>query len=302
MLISKCDTFNDSGVNTNIMEVTPISLECKKSEKEFNIDPYSTWLHPGTREFEQVKQWIITSLGYPSTTIEITDSQLCVAIGNALRIFTKYKYYPPKYLVLDLFHYKHGTHPNDVNAGLDLTPFKVMSVREIGYQRDNMMGYGMDMFFSPYSYMGQGAVGPFFGMGNGNAVGSFVTYQCMNEWFDMVKRMCGSNPDFQYDKTSRKLHLMPEPQCAGKSHRFIVATCFVEPPLETLLGEDYFLRLALAESKIIVGMVRKKFSGTQLLGGGQIDTEIFNEGKEERDKLIEEIQKCEGIGQSFFLS
>lgn len=73
MLISNCDTFNGE-VNNNIMEVTPISLESKKSEKEFNIDPYSTWLHPGTSEFEQVKQWIITSLGYPSTTIEITDS------------------------------------------------------------------------------------------------------------------------------------------------------------------------------------------------------------------------------------
>jgi len=267
------------GVNNVTMEVTASTIQ---NSKEFDINPYSTWLHPGTQEFEQVKQWILTSLGYPSTTVEITDSQLCVAIGNALRIFTKYKYYPPKYLTLDLFHYK----PNE---GLDLTQFNVMSIRDIGYQRDNMMGYGMDMFFSPYSYMGQGAVGPFFGMGNGNAVGSFTTYQCMNEWFDMVQRMCGSNPDFQYDKGTKMLRLMPEPKCAGKSHRYIAAVCFVEPPLNVLLGEDYFLRLALAESKIIVGTVRKKFNGVQLLGGGQIDTEIFNEGKEERDKLIEEI-------------
>ena len=264
--------------------------------KEFNISPYSTWLNPGTKEFEQVKEWILTSLGWPIQTIEITDSQLCVAIGNALRIFTKYKYFPPKYIVLDLFHYKPG-------VGLDLSQFKVMSIRDIGYQRDNMMGYGMDMFFSPYSYMGQGAVGPFFGIGNGNGVGSFVTYQCMNEWFDCAKRMCGSNPDFQYDKFTKHLILMPEPKASmGKAHRYIVATCFVEPPIEELLGEDYFLQLALAESKIIIGTIRKKFQGTQLLGGGTIDTEIFNEGKEDRAKLIEEIQKCEGIGQSFYLS
>ena len=266
-----------------------------KESKAFNINPYSTWLNPGTREFEQVKEWILTSLGWPIQTVEIDDSQLCVAIGNALRIFTKYKYYPPKHLVLDLFHYKH-------NEGLDLSKFKVMSIRDIGYQRDNMMGYGMDMFFSPYSYMGQGNMGPFFGIGNGNGIGSFVTYQCMNEWFDMAKRMTGSNPDFQYDKFTKHLVLIPEPKACGRQHRYIVATCFVEPPIEELLGEDYFLRLSLAETKIIVGTIRKKFQGTQLLGGGTIDTEIFNEGKEERDKLIEEIQKCEGIGQSFYLS
>ena len=36
-----------------------------KESKEFNINPYSTWLNPGTREFEQVKEWILTSLGWP---------------------------------------------------------------------------------------------------------------------------------------------------------------------------------------------------------------------------------------------
>ena len=278
------------------MEVTASPIKKPEtSKKEFDINPYSTWLHPGTHEFEEVKQWILTSLGWPSITVEISDSQLCTAIANALRIFTKYKYYPPKYLMLDLFNYKRG-------IGLDLSPFNVMSIRDIGYQRDNMMGFGMDMFFSPYSYMGQGALGPFFGMGNGNAIGSFTTFQCMNEWFDMVQRMCGSNPSFQYDKFTKMLTLMPEPKCAGNGHRFIVAVCFVEPPIQELLGEDYLLRLALAEAKIIVGTVRKKYNGTQLLGGGQIDTEIFNEGKEERDKLIEEIQKCEGMGQSFYLS
>ena len=82
-----------------------------------------------------------------------------------------------------------------------------------------MMGYGMDMFFSPYSYMGQGNMGPFFGIGNGNGIGSFVTYQCMNEWFDMCKRMTGANPDFQYDKFTKHLVLIPEPKACGRQHR-----------------------------------------------------------------------------------
>lgn len=270
--------------------------ERKEESKEFPISPYSTWLNPGTTEFEQVKQWILTSLGWPSVTVEVTDSQLAVAIQNAMRIWTKYYQGPTKYLNLDLFFYKPG-------IGLDLSQFNIMEIRDIGFQRDNMMGYGMDMFFSPYAYFGQGAgFGPMFGMGNGNSVGSWTTWQCMNEFFDLTKRMCGSNPDYVYDRVTKRLKIMPEPKCGGKQHSFICAVCFVEPPIRQILGEDYFLRLALAETKIIVGTVRKKFNGVQLLGGGQIDTEIFNEGKEERDKLIEEIQKSEGIGQCFYLS
>ena len=259
-------------------------------KKDLKVNQYSTYLNPGTRGFEQVKDWILTSLGYPSLTVEITDSQLAVAMANAMRIWTKYAYNPPKYLLLDLFFYK----PQE---GLDLTEFNVQSIRDIGFQRDNMMGYGMDMFFSPYAYFGQGTgFGPMWGMGNGNSVGSWVSWQCMNEFMDLTKRMTGSNPDYQYDKNTKHLKLFPEPRCSEQQHRYICATCFVEPPLEQILGEDYFLRLSLAESKIIIGTVRKKFNGVQLLGGGQIDTEIFNEGKEERDKLIEELQKCEGIG------
>ena len=67
-------------------------------------------------------------------------------------------------------------------------------------------------------------------------------------------------------------------------------------------SNDTCMRLALAEAKILLGTIRKKFQGVQLLGGGTIDTEIYNEGKEERDKLIEDMMNVESKGQSFFLS
>lgn len=270
--------------------------EREEKSKGFSVNPYSTWLHPGTTEFESVKEWILTSMGYPLITCEIDDSQLCTAISNAMRVFTRYYYNPAKYLILDLFFYEPG-------KGLNLSEYNVQTVRDIGFQRDNFMGAGMDMFFSPYAYFGQGAgFGPLFGMGNGNSVGTWTTWHNANEFMDLCKRMTGSNPDWLLDRVTHYLKIMPEPKCAGKTHRYCCAEVYVEPPLEQILGEDTFLRLALAESKMIVGMVRKKFNGIQLLGGGQIDTEIFNEGKEERDKIIEELQKTDGIGQSFYLS
>lgn len=274
----------------------------KPQSKDLFVNQYSTWLNPGTREFEEVKDYILTMLGYPSVTVEITDSQLRAACATAMRLWTKYYHGQEKYLNLDLFYYKKAEFPNDPDAGLDLTEFNIMEVRDIGFQKDAMFGVGIDPFFSPYTFFGQGNYSPMFGMGNGNSVGSFTTWQNLNEFFDLAKRMTGSNQDWQYNRVTKRLKIMPEPRCGGKSHRFVCAVCYQEPPLEQILGEDYFLRMCIAQVKMIVGTVRKKYSGVNLLGGGTVDTEIYNEGKEEWDKLVEELQKSEGIGQCFYLS
>ena len=44
------------------------------ASKEFDINPNSTWLDPGVKELKQLKEWILTSLGWPTLTIELTDS------------------------------------------------------------------------------------------------------------------------------------------------------------------------------------------------------------------------------------
>ena len=94
------------------------------------------------------------------------------------------------------------------------------------------------------------------------------------------------------------LRIMPEPKGCGKNHdNYILLTCQCQPPLEELYGNEYVKRLALAQAKIILGTVRKKFSNITLLGGGQVDVSIGDEGKEEWTNLIENIQKDEARGQ-----
>jgi hypothetical protein len=51
---------------------------------------------------------------------------------------------------------------------------------------------------------------------------------------------------------------MPEPKCVNQD-RYILLTCNVEPPLEEYYGNDTVLQLALAEAKMLVGTIRKKF-------------------------------------------
>lgn len=112
--------------------------------------------------------------------------------------------------------------------------------------------------------------------------------------------MCGSNPDFTYDYQTKYFKLMPEP-CMNKTYNCILLTCQVIPPYEVLYGNEYVKKLALAYAKILLGTIRKKFSGINLVGGGQLDTSIGDEGKEELNQIMENIIKDEGKGQCCFI-
>lgn len=124
-------------------------------------------------------------------------------------------------------------------VGLDLSDFHIMSVKDIATQRDNVMGQYGDMFFGPYAFFGQGQGFPFFNCGSGAATGAWTTYQCMIEFFQLSKEMCGNNPDFQYDKFTKTLKLFPEPRCIGRGDHFILLTCNVEQPMEEYFSNDY---------------------------------------------------------------
>ena len=53
---------------------------------------------------------------------------------------------------------------------------------------------------------------------------------------------------------------------------------------------------------MLLGTVRGKFQNITLLGGGTVDTTIGDRGREEWDKLIEEIQKDESRGQTWVIA
>ena len=93
---------------------------------------------------------------------------------------------------------------------------------------------------------------------------------------------------------------MPEPP-KNTPNNWILLTCQVLPPLEELYGNEYLRRICLAEAKILLGTIRKKFSNVQLIGGGNLDTSIGDEGKEELNKIMEEIITAESKAQCCYI-
>lgn len=262
---------------------------------DLKVDPDSTWLNPGIKNIEQLKDWVLTKLGYPLITVELTDSQLNTCIADAISLYSKYAYTPEKYLIVNTKFYVPG-------VGINLMDYNIMSIKDISFQRDNLFGMsGNDMFFSPYAFFGQGVGSPAFGLGSQSYVGTWTTYHNIHEWFDLTKRMMGSNPDWQYDRRTKILKLMPEPKC-NRSDNFILLTCNQEPPIEDYYGNEYVRRLVLAEAKILLGTVRKKFQNINLVAGGSIDTSIGDEGKEEKAAILENIIKEESCGQCCYIA
>lgn len=256
-----------------------------------NVEAESDWLTPAVQTKEQLKDWILVSLGAPLVTVELEDNQLNLCIQNALDKYTKYAWFgPDKYLMVNTKYYEPG-------RGFNLKGNRILSVKEISTQREGVMGVGMDIFFSPYSFFGQGGLGasPFFGQNNVSPSGSWVTYQNAVEWWKLAQRMTGSNPDFQYNKATQRLILMPEPRCGGD--HILLLRCQVLPPIEELYGNEYVRRLCLAGAKMLLGTIRKKFGSVQLIGGGAVDTTIGDEGKEEWNQIMEELIKAESVGQ-----
>lgn len=266
---------------------------------ELKVNPESTWIDPGVKTLKQLKDWVLISLGHPLVTVELTDEQLNYCIARATEVYTKYAYLGnDKYLVVDLNCYEHG-------RGLNLSRYKIAAVKDISFPRDAAFAAGGDLFWGPYAYLGQGnGIYPFFNNGGTTpTMGGWVTWHAVNEFFDLTKRMTGSNPDWTFDKSTQYLKLMPEPGGKGchRNGRMALLTCQCIPPMEELYGNEYVKRLVLAQAKMLLGTIRKKFASVQLIGGGQLDTTIGDEGREEWNQIMENIIRDESKGQCCYI-
>jgi hypothetical protein len=261
------------------------------TKKDFDIRVESTWLNPQTKSRKDIIEWILTNMGFPIVTVELTESQLNVAVQDALEKYTKYATYEDTDIMVDLFGY-------DREKGLDLSEYNIASITDIAFRRDSLLyGYGNDFFFGLPALMNSYAGAGIFPFMNhvGSANGSWVSLHNLHENIELINRMTGSMPQYRYHKATKRLVLTPAPHPDHQPAPILI-TCQIEPDPTELYGNEYVKRLALARAKMILGTVRRKFQNTPLLGGGTIDTEIGTEGKEEWDKLVEEIQTNESYG------
>ena len=274
-------------------EIKPKEKE-KENDLGLEVKAESTFLNPDIDSKKKLKDWVLTMLGAPLVTVEL---------------YTKYAWFGDKYILLDMNDYEIG-------KGFDTSKFRITSVKDMSTNRDTLYGVAMsDPFFGFNAWLngGNGAGWGFAGgvlggagIGNTNGYGwnwggGFVSYQCAQEFLQTAHKLTGMNPDFQFDRLHQRLRIYPEPQKKYRTRwrRWVLVTCEVEPTLEELYGNNYLKKIVLAKAKILLGTIRSKFQNVQLVGGGNIDTSIKEEGQQELDKILEEIRTAEGVGNLY---
>ena len=279
----------------------------QQSMDTLSVAAESTYLNPAINTKQKLIDWVMTMLGAPLVTVELNETQFDAIIGDAIELYTKFAWFGDKYLLLDLNEYVPG-------KGLDTSKYRITSIRDMSTTRDTLYGVAMsDPFFGFNAWLngGNGAGWGFaggimggagIGIANGfgwNWGGGFVSYQCAQEFLQLAHKMTGMNPDYNFDHLHQRLYTYPEPRRINhrqRWRRWLLITCEVEPTLEELYGNNFLKRIVLAKAKILLGTIRSKFQNVQLVGGGNIDTSIKEEGQQELDKVLEDMKMSEVVG------
>lgn len=254
----------------------------------------ATYINQKIKSRSDLTLWVLRQLGHPLVTVELTTDQLNDAIDNATLLWTKYATMPVKYITLNLEQYPQASELDDTEEGFDLSEYRVASVASIATGEAFGLNGGGDQLFGLSNSMLAGGSYPFFNNGNTGRSGGWTTYQTVVEFIKLSKRMMSTEFDFVYNPSTQRLKLIPNPLTVPQAG-WTCIQCEIVPPDSDLYGNEYVKRLALAYAKIMLGTIRKKFTGVTLPGGGQIDISIGDEGKEELKHLIENIRKDEGF-------
>ena len=122
-----------------------------------------------------------------------------------------------------------------------------------------------------------------------------ISWFTLKNWLDTRRKLLSQDYYYRFNDRNQTLYLTPEPGGGvRKAHFYGIVSAYVERPVSELVSEAWVYQYALALTKIVIGRIRGKYSGTNLFGGGQPNySELLSEGNTEKDKL--ETKLYEGV-------
>jgi len=131
----------------------------------------------------------------------------------------------------------------------------------------------------------------YFSYAMGNYGFDLISWYTLKNWLEVRNKMLAQTRYFTFDPRTQLLVFYPPPRTPGSGSRFWgTVACHVERPLRDVIKEPWVYQYALALSKINVGNVRGKYSGTQMFGGGSINgADLLSQGLEEKANLEDKL-------------
>lgn len=259
----------------------------------------------------ELRERLKRDLGYPYVKVELTNDHLDDAIDDALEKWEEWA-------IGNAVKEYYFTMPLSAGQHEYVLPEYVTDV--LGYKTDTW-STGINTLFTIENFLyTQGYIDPQNFMGGGGLIG----YQIAMDYIETLERYMPEKYTFKYARKSRKLHVSPTPELKeirtqnGEDFNFagfLLIRCmaydgsFVDGWTYTDFENDSFeegwiKKYALAKAKITLGGIRRKFAQFNSVGNTGISLdgpELVSEGKEEMDKLIEELDTnyaYEGYGIS----
>ena len=127
----------------------------------------------------------------------------------------------------------------------------------------------------------------YFSYAMGNYGFDLISWYVLKDWLKMREKLLATKPSYDFDDRTQILRLYPQPKSSRDSSTqyYGVIQCYVERPLKDIIKEQWVYQYSLALTKIVLGRIRGKFSGTTLFGGGSINADMLNEGLKEKEEL-----------------
>lgn len=259
----------------------------------------------------ELRERIKRDLGHPYVKVELTDDHLDDAISDALEKWEEWA-------IGNAIKEYYFTIP--LSAGQDTYTLPNYITDVTGYSSDSW-STGINTLFTMENFLyNQGILDP-QNFSNG---GGMIGYQIAMDYIETLERYMPEKYYYRYSRKNRKLILSPTPELKDVRNingtpwnfaGYLMVKCFAYEGSfvpgwqytdfeSASCGEGWVKNYAIAKSKITLGGIRRKFSNFNSVGntGIALDGEsLVSEGKEEVDKLMEELDanySYEGYGIS----
>ena len=138
----------------------------------------------------------------------------------------------------------------------------------------------------------------YFSYAMGNYGFDLVSWYTLKNWLETREKLLAIQRSYTFDPRTQILRMYPQPRAKNNNTRFYgVISCYVERPIRDVIQELWVYQYSLALSKIIVGRIRGKYSGTTLFGGGTLDISMYQEGMTEKENLENQLLTGSAPGQ-----
>jgi hypothetical protein len=264
----------------------------------------STTFNSKIRSYDHLAQRVRRTLGEPLVDIEVSSEQIYEFIDIAIEWFTKFSGVTEEYLIFKSDLYDSGiglkidklfsitpemynsidsTTPN-LSAGYDFDMDDYRKVVDV-FSIEQGNTSGVNTLFTIEHTIAQQA---YFGHLLGNVGYDLITWNSLKEWLDTREKLLALKPYFRFNPDTQILKLIPEPN-KGLSYYGLVG-CKVQKPIKDLVSQLWVFRYVTALTKISVGNVRGKYSGTNLFGGQTVNYQDFmTQGIKEKEDLEKEL-------------